>query len=286
MHRLVKYTAVVLLSNVVGFGGAITVNGTDDIFYAGQSSTGTGLGTLPSFIPLGTLNPQFVQFTSITGSANFCGGSSSCNVASADGIANPYGGTGTNFSAPGTGVSGIQYTGQAFFLVGAFTNGSAPSGAAPGTLSYDSSSALLGNYAPVLNQLFFVGDGQWTGGQQFFVVPSGATSLYLGFADGTPGFSGTVGAYADNSGSFIANFQLGFDCQQYHGNCSGNTGSAPLPNPGTGGSGGGTGIHTLLFFLQPGGNFNIVAVPEPGTFSLLGASLLGLGLAGRRRARR
>src|SRR5579884_694851 len=205
-----KIFLAVLISSVstVAFAGLITVNATDDIFYAGYgtspNSAGSGLGNYPNFICV--TGDASIQFTSITGTTNFCGGSSGCN-AGADGIANPFNATGTNFSSINSN-SGIIYTGQVFFLVGVFTNGSTPSGPAPSTLSYNSSSVLNPTFSPLLNQLFFIGDGQGTGGTQTFFVPTGATNLYLGFADGTPGFTGTVGAYSDNSGSLSANYSL------------------------------------------------------------------------------
>jgi hypothetical protein len=49
-----------------------------------------------------------------------------------------------------------------------------------------------------LNQVFFIGDGltgNGTGTVQQFVIPAGATRLYLGSADG-------AGANYNNSGSF------------------------------------------------------------------------------------
>jgi hypothetical protein len=43
------------------------------------------------------------------------------------------------------------------------------------------------SFTPLLNQTFFIGDGltgTGAGNRQSFAVPSGATLLYLGFADG------------------------------------------------------------------------------------------------------
>jgi hypothetical protein len=62
--------------------------------------------------------------------------------------------------------------------------------------------------APVLNQSFFVGDGQTsTGTVQQFDVPTGATELYLGIQDSYNfGWSSGMdpGYYDDNTGGFTA----------------------------------------------------------------------------------
>ena len=53
------------------------------------------------------------------------------------------------------------------------------------------------------DQSFFVGDGltgTGTGTVQRFVIPEGATALYLGFADGNY-FAGDPSWYSDNTGS-------------------------------------------------------------------------------------
>jgi PEP-CTERM motif-containing protein len=191
------------------FAGPFTVNGMDDIFESGYGTGGTAvggtLGNFPNFIALGA-GATSVTFSGITGTTNFCGGSVGCN-SGADGIANPYNPNGTNLTA-GNSLSGIIFNGQVFFLTGVFTNGSTPSGAAPATPTFTNASVLGATFSPLLNQLFFIGDGQGTGGTQTFVVPTGATNLYLGFADGTPGFQTTVGAYDDNSGSLSGNVTI------------------------------------------------------------------------------
>jgi hypothetical protein len=76
------------------------------------------------------------------------------------------------------------------------------------------------------------------GTTQIWNVPSTATALYLGFADGnnTGSFSGMFGAYDDNSGGFTVNI-----------NTSG-----------------------------------LIATPEPGTLTLLGLGILGLGFLRKR----
>ena len=87
------------------------------------------------------------------------------------------------------------------FLTGVFLDPSvgsvAPSAlnfSAPGGTSFTTLSGLQ------LGQTFFIGDGltgSGTGGIQTFVAPTGATRLFLGFADAF-GFGGSPGFYDDN----------------------------------------------------------------------------------------
>ena len=55
---------------------------------------------------------------------------------------------------------------------------------------------------PQLGQVFYIGDGHPadpSGPTHDFVVPKGATRLFLGYADGYA-FQGAPGAYGDNKG--------------------------------------------------------------------------------------
>jgi len=66
------------------------------------------------------------------------------------------------------------------------------------------------SYTPLLGQTFFVGDGltgTGSGTVQQWVVPTGATRLFLGFADAMF-FNGQAGAYNDNTGSLAVNLQI------------------------------------------------------------------------------
>ena len=95
----------------------------------------------------------------------------------------------------GTGISGPT---SVFLngLAGVFLGPNQPSGAAPAQLTGTAFSSL----APGLDQIFFIGDGltgTGSGSAQTFVVPSGASSLYLGIIDD--------GGYYDNHGTIVAN---------------------------------------------------------------------------------
>jgi hypothetical protein len=111
----------------------------------------------------------------------------------------------TNITALNS-LSGIDSGSLAsnMFLVGVFLNSNAPSGAPPASLSYPTAASYTQNsYAPLLNQVFFIGDGltgTGSGAVQQFLVPTGATRLYLGFADSF-NFSGAPGYYGDNTGN-------------------------------------------------------------------------------------
>lgn len=98
------------------------------------------------------------------------------------------------------------YKGPAGALVGVFLDDNIPDGTAPEPLLFNEETGTLGvnfpRLEPATGQLFFIGDGVNSAGQQqVFVAPSNATRLFIGLADG-PNFEGAPGCYSDNSGSF------------------------------------------------------------------------------------
>lgn len=98
-------------------------------------------------------------------------------------------------------VSGIASIDRVGYLVGVFFPPRAPSGPPQPSLDFD------GNYnfaslRPLVAQVFFIGDGRASDGAiQRFLVPDGATRLYLGVVDAFA-FTGPPGFYGDNAGSF------------------------------------------------------------------------------------
>ncbi len=96
-------------------------------------------------------------------------------------------------------------------LLGVFTTDTDPFGAAaPAALNWDASNP--GSLAPMLNQVFYIGDGlggYLNGGGSVldFLAPSGATRLYLGVADAWA-FVGLTGYYHDNPGLYEVNVRL------------------------------------------------------------------------------
>jgi len=107
-------------------------------------------------------------------------------------------------TSPFGSISGIV-DGQGFLsLLGVFTSDPPPEGSPPPSLDF-SAAAIGHNFLrlePALNQVFFIGDGKTSGAsadQQQFIVPRGATHLYLGFYDLCPNY-GTRTCYDNNVG--------------------------------------------------------------------------------------
>ncbi len=196
-------TALLVLFTGMLHAGTLTVSGMANIFGAGLAAPPPGPfgnGIVPPFTAITIC--IFLTFTSVTGAASF-GGSIFCPP---DGCpSGTAGNTGTNMNPQG-GISGIiDDPGQIFFLAGVFLTDAPPLGPSPATLNFtgDENFTYL---SPQIGQLFFVGDGLGNLGQtQTFEIPTGATRLFLGFADGNS-FHGDPGFYQDNAGSLTAEF--------------------------------------------------------------------------------
>jgi hypothetical protein len=183
---------------------SLTVDAQSNIFAAEASSIpGDGTGEFPPSISLSSSTNQVVTFPSVTGSVN-CEDTNPNNPSNGpDGTC--QNGPSTNVSGAG-GISGLIDSQASFFLVGVFLASSQPSTAPP---ALDFSAGANGQsfltLRPQLGQVFFIGDGltgTGTGDLQQFVVPSGATQLFLGFVDSCNLPGGSPGCYYDNSGSF------------------------------------------------------------------------------------
>jgi hypothetical protein len=196
---------------IAGHGGTIynlSVSATADIYSAGQSSLPATLfpGTFAPAVGFAAGPSQVLSFLSVTGQVG-------CNFVLTNGP------DGTCFPGVNTGVtsygglSGISALDANMFLVGVFLNTTTPSGAGPAVLSYNFGtlgSLTTGDstYQPALDQVFFIGDGltgTGTGAEQQFAVPTGATRLYLGFADS---FDSVPSFYADDVGSLNISLQI------------------------------------------------------------------------------
>lgn len=176
----------------------VVVPGTADAWLAGQpdgamlSSGGpdgdidTAPADSPVVIPVvagSTLTFSATGGTSYTG--GFCTGSSpdgGCTVLLAS-------------EGPANGISSLAVPMNA--LIGVFLDASVPSGQPPAALDASGSNDFT-TLAPLLRQVFFIGDGltgTGTGTVQRFTVPAGATRLALASSD-------EAGGNYNNSGQF------------------------------------------------------------------------------------
>ena len=166
---------------------SVTVNGTSSLWGAGLPAAPGG-GDLPPGILLELTAGAVVRFTSITG------------LVSQSGAPLPPDGFAAVENLPNSlAIAGYSHATRARLLAGIFLDGLPPAGFPPPQLSFaDQEFTLL---SPALRQIFPIGDGLTSGAvQHTFVVPPGATRLFVGITDRCPG--NIPGCYGDNSGSF------------------------------------------------------------------------------------
>ena len=176
----------------------ITVAGTSDPWLAGMpdGSTASFVDVAPAQSPVQVLGLSLIPGQTL-------------NFSASGGVKNgpplplhdPDGGSFVSHS-PGSqnGISDI--TAPINSLVGVFLDNSQPdSTSAPAALNFSSIGLNFSSLAPQVKQVFFIGDGltgTGTGAVQNFIVPTGATRLFL-----APFDSGTF----NNSGSFTVTVQ-------------------------------------------------------------------------------
>lgn len=195
-----------------------TIAATSEIFSAGQASPNDPQGTLPVLFNIGTPGAgNVLTFGSITGTVNGCT-MVGCNAVGPDGGAAINGSPGTNLALNNSGLSSYQFTGDEMALVGVFLTAATPSGAGPASMGDFGLAGLASQttFSPQIGQVFFIGDaltGTGSGAHQSWNVPTTATRLFLGFADGgtlfvgssgTMSTTGQAGAYGDNTGNLTA----------------------------------------------------------------------------------
>ena len=188
MKRVLFISGMVICA---GISSAVTVSGQANIFGAGYGDTpepgGGGGGVVP--VEIGILGSPSSYTFSVTGTTNWGSGSGG-----------PDGDSGSTNVNSNRSISDIVGPGR-LFLVGVFLDSGVPA-SAPAILDFTGNTNFT-TLSPELGQTFFIGDGltgTGSGSVQQFVVPTGATRLFLGFADAFS-FGGAPGWYGDNSGS-------------------------------------------------------------------------------------
>jgi hypothetical protein len=209
---VITFSLTILGGNNFAQAVTMNVNAQSNIYGAGQSippSQVGGAGILPPVYNFSAAAKQVLTFSQITGIINY--GVPLSNGPDGADIRDVT--KGAYFHPSLNGISGIIGEGIGRYLVGVFLDNSTPISPAPTPLNF-SGNHNFKELSPLLRQTFFIGDGlTWTGvgDIQKFNVPEKATRLFLGFFDG-PGVSSTgeipVGFYNDNTGSFIAEFQI------------------------------------------------------------------------------
>uniref|UniRef100_UPI001600CA5A hypothetical protein n=1 Tax=Nocardioides stalactiti TaxID=2755356 RepID=UPI001600CA5A len=181
----------------------VKVPATADIYLVGADDELTAQlsdpGTEP--IKIDVDGASTIRFTSVEGDVAACDG---CAPGSPDGSNEVFASTAvTGFN----GIPGVTHADRALFVVGVFVGEDQPAfpSDAVEDLTEESDAA---SQSPYLGEPIFIGDGETDDGTlQEIEVPSDATALYIGFADGY-GFVGAPGAYGDNSGTVSVEVEI------------------------------------------------------------------------------
>jgi hypothetical protein len=166
---------------------AATVEGQSNLWGAGHASAPGG-GLLPVGIALRLRGGATMRFSGVTGTIhNF------------EQFWGPDGVPGGDNLPTVLGLSGYRHFSRSHGLAGVFLTDAEPADPPPGRLSIPN--AEFTELRPGLRQIFYIGDGVTSSGvQQRFIVPNGATRLFLGHAhycsNGRPGCTvGLAGMY-------------------------------------------------------------------------------------------
>ncbi|MBK7404368.1 MAG: hypothetical protein IPJ41_06955 [Phycisphaerales bacterium] len=193
--------AVLTLGGLTGLASAdvVNVDAKSVIFDAGHES-GTLDGTLPPMIEI-PVGADYLYLPEVTGLVR---AHPALQWAGPDGNSTTLNDSDINSYQS---ISGLVHP-RTLPLLGVFLGDGLPEGPAPSRLDFYSIGSDFSSLSPVSGQSFFIGDG-WTDGEvnQHFMIPAGATRLYLGLADASY-FTGEPGAYIDNQGSFTADVRF------------------------------------------------------------------------------
>ena len=187
----------------------VNVSGQANIYGSGLAVPpdpgGGGGGVLPVKVDLSTLgNPQVLDFPAMSGTVS--GWAAAGGYNGPDG--GPFWGGVTKVPAYG-GISGIEDHHATMFLVGVFLGPSGQPASPPVTPNVNDANTVA-SFSPLIGQQFFIGDGRISAQDlQTFNVPTGATRLFLGFAENYQ--FGIVtrppGYYGDNGGSLTVDVE-------------------------------------------------------------------------------
>lgn len=172
------------------------VLGTANIFGAGHDVApapgGGGGGTVPPVweLPAGS---TIVTVPCITGEVTPYVGQPLMNGPEGDHLG--AGGEDTDVTSY-QGISGIVNQNRGMFLVGVFLTDAVPADPAPPRLDFTDNEDFE-ELAPEIAQTFMIGDGEG----RTFRIPTGATRLFIGFADAFL-YEGQPGWYGNNGGEF------------------------------------------------------------------------------------
>jgi hypothetical protein len=174
----------------------LTVLGQSNPWGAGHA-TPPGGGVLPPGVILELGAGAVVTFPSVTG-----------EISDGEFQFAPDGRAGATNVPNGAGIAGYRHSTRSRGMVGVFLSAAEPV-TAPARLSFPNGE--FAELAPGLQQLFYIGDGRQTTGAtlQRFIVPAGATRLFLGFADACS--TTRVGCFVDNTGSYQVHGEIAFD---------------------------------------------------------------------------
>jgi len=169
-------------------GATTIVPGTADPWLAGMpaGSTASSGDVAPNESPVLVSEPGIdlllggvLRFTA-SGSVGYC--PAGCTSATPDGDGGFY----PHLDGAQNGIASMVLPANA--LIGVFLTDAQPDGfSAPAALDFSSIGLAFSTLSPELRQPFFIGDGltgTGTGSVQSFLIPAGATRLFLGTGDG------------------------------------------------------------------------------------------------------
>jgi hypothetical protein len=189
-------------ANEADFDANQVVLATANIFGAGRDLApmpgGGGGGTLPPAWELPDGLKRIVSIACAEGQVNPIKTNPALNGPEGRGVGR------TDIESLG-GISGIVDENNGMFLVGVFLMDTEPSDSAPKRLDF-SDAEDFDVLAPQIGQTFFVGDGS---GRRFR-VPTDATRLFLGFADGH-NYVGLPGWYGNNAGQLEVTLEIAIE---------------------------------------------------------------------------